>query len=215
MENNIAFVGNESFDIVLYISRILSKLNKKVLIADYSKADILKCSIAIPEGIEDKIITYRQVDYTSEEVTDDIYNKYNVILNYYANQKPQNEIKKCNHIVYVTNLYKHNLNNLEQLESYNIDHKFLLIRDLVNIKITPLEVAEYINKGIDKSNIFVLYQNEIDSANAILCQHNQCTSFITISRKMKSYLIKQIKAFYPNIDYNEIKDAFRKARKGV
>lgn len=213
----IAFIGIDNFDIILYLSRILSKLDKKVLIADYSGTEALTTSIAKPVGVDcnKNVITYRKVDFTKLPITDDMYNAYDCILATYGFNNPGEEIKYFNHVIYVTNLFLHNLVKIEQLESYEVADISLLVRDVAGVKISPNDIATALKKNIDVEAVSYLHLDETDFTNAIACQHNQSASFIKISRAMKNYLLNLTYKFYPDISKEEIKEAYKKARRGV
>src|SRR5690554_1464643 len=76
--NVVAFVGIESFDNIQYMARILSNLGKKVLVIDYSETEALTWSVPQIDFIDIKkdIINYRHVDYTNQNITDDMLKVY-------------------------------------------------------------------------------------------------------------------------------------------
>ena len=64
--NTVAYVGLDNFDIILYISRVLMKLGKKVLLVDHSETMAIKYCIPQPKGLncQRDIITYQGIDFT-------------------------------------------------------------------------------------------------------------------------------------------------------
>ena len=65
--NIVAYIGIDNFDNIIYLSRILTNLEKKVLIIDQTEALTLKYSIPQPIGVDSNlnIITYRHMDFTT------------------------------------------------------------------------------------------------------------------------------------------------------
>ena len=48
MRNVVGFYGIDNYEIILYLTRVLSNAAKKVLIADYSDSNALMSCIPIP-----------------------------------------------------------------------------------------------------------------------------------------------------------------------
>lgn len=218
MENNIiAYVGIDNSDNILYLSRILSKLDKKILIVDHSDTKAITYSIPQLDGIDMKLdtVTYRKVDFTQMDLSERIVKKYDIVLIDYGFSPRRKELGYCNRIVYVTDLYLHNTNKLYCMEDYDISIKSLLIRNLLGIKISPESVAIQIEKNIPVENITLLSFNENDLVNSIINQYNQSFRFTNISRQLKSYLIREISSLYPEILKKDIVKAYQKARKGM
>lgn len=216
MANNVvAFVGIECFDNIQYMARILSNLGKKVLVIDYSETEALTWSVPQINFIDIKkdIINYRHVDYTNQKITDDMLKVYDDVIVAFGFNIIDEVIYSCNKINYVTDLYINNIEKLNRINDYNTEKKYLLIRNVLGIKISPESVALQIEKNIPSENTTILPFSENDLSNGLINQYNQTICFTNISRPYKELLYKQIQILYPDITKDKLKVAYKKARK--
>lgn len=219
MENNIvAYVGYHSFDIILYLSRILHKLGRKVLIIDNSDTAALKTSIPqIPlVNSDNSIITYRHVDFTRKSIAAEEMGNYDDILIDYGMNTPKSPLSLLTRIVFVTDMYEFNMDRLAGLKYYDDlkIEKELLIREGTNTKFTPDYIMEKIEKRVSADNISVLFRDDDDYENVLLCHYNKVFRFTNISGLLRKYLINEIKILCINETDKNIKAAYKKARKG-
>jgi hypothetical protein len=219
MANNIiGYAGIDTFDIMLYLSRILLKLGRKVLLVDHSETQALSNSIPKVEGLNPSqgIISFRHVDFTLMTINDMAAQNYDDILISYGFNEPAEDKQLLTRIIYTTDLYEYNLDRVNSLIYYdplNISRQ-LLIRDILNIKITPEIIAQKIHKDIKRENVKVLYQNESDLINRLICNCNKSARFMKISGALQGYLIKEAVILFPQANPKLFKNAYRKARKG-
>ena len=61
----IGFLGCDKYEIILYLSRILYHLGKKVLLVDYAESEALYQSIPVPDTLKDEnnYIHYSGIDF--------------------------------------------------------------------------------------------------------------------------------------------------------
>lgn len=216
MANNIvAYIGIDSFDIVLYQAYILSKLGKKVLVIDHTNTRAIACSIPIPQGLDisKDSITIRRVDFSTMMLDESIIGAYDDILIAYHTYM-ENTSHMFTKVIYVTDLYLHSMEHIRTTLDISGVKKSLVIRNVVGVKITQDMIIYHTGTKIAPEEITYIYMDENDISNAILCQFNQKVCFTRISKQMREYLLKETKAFYPDIEYKDIKEAYRKARKG-
>jgi len=221
MANNIvAYIGVDNYDHLIYFAKILANLGNKVLIIDHSDTGSMKSSTPLPEGIEfDKeIITYRGVDFTAAEITQEIIEVYDDILISYCFQEDLKEIHRCNRYIFVTDLHRYNLERLIKIiKRYRLKEEFnneLLVRDVIDSKISPDMLAEQLNHNFNLKNLSVLYLDGKDYANSLVCHYNGDFSFRHISGQLKKYLIKEVKSFYPELNHKQVYTAYLHARRG-
>lgn len=219
VNNVVAYIGIDHFDIVLYLSRILSKLNRKVLVIDHTETQAVISAIPKPVGLEEhNYITYRGVDYTSVRLENDNMNYYDDILITYGFQPDANEIKYCTRLVFVTDLYLYNHNRLQYIEGKGLTSKEIerrvLIRNVVDVKFNQSAILNHINNEIYKDHISILYLNEQDYMNSLICYTNQECQFRMISKQLKNYLLSEIRIYVPDIKVKRWRTAFIKARRG-
>jgi len=218
--NIIAYVGIDNFENMMYLSRILLKLGKRVLVVDHSETQSLTYSIPQPIGVccEKEIVTCRQVDFTTRAIDQELTENYDDILIAYGFTEPLQDISICSRLVWVTNFYRYNFERRVSLTySDGMMHdatKSLLIKDAFEIKITPEMVAERMDVQIPSENVYVLYRDEKDYLNGLICHYNGAFRFMDISKQLKRYLMEEARILHPEIDINQRKTAYRRAKKG-
>ena len=143
---------------------------------------------------------------------------YDDILIAYGFLEPLEDITICNRLVWVTNLYRYNYEKRVSLTYCDYIReeamRSLLVKDAIELKITPEIIAERIDIQISSENTSVLYLNEKDYHNELICHHNGAFRFTDISKQLKEYLMEEVRVFHPEINSNQRKTAFCKARKG-
>lgn len=218
MANNIvAYVGLESFDTILYLSRIMQRLGRKVLVVDNS--DTLSLTYSVPQisdiNTNQTIISNRRVDFTNMSVSEELAAEYDDILIDCGMKEPITTINLLTRIVYVTDLFDYNIRRLAGISQYynSSCDKELLIRNAVFIKISPEQISQKISKVILPDRLQVLYRDELDYESALNCHINQVFA-INVSRGYKKYLLNQVKIMCDTFTSKEIKEAFREAKNG-
>jgi hypothetical protein len=214
--NVIAYIGNDSFDLILYQSRILQRLGRKVLIADYNETSALTYSIPKVGGIDTftEINTYRNVDFTRKVINEIVISEYDDVLIDCGYSEPLFNISILTKIIYVADMFRFTLKKLKHIAYYddlNIK-KELLIREASDIKMTAAQMVSILQKNINK--VQILYHDEGDYQNALLCHYNQITRFTGASVRLKEYLLSELKEMVKNITYKQLKSALNKAKRG-
>ena len=218
--NIVAYIGIDNFDNILYLSRLLSKLGKKVLVIDHSESLSVQYSIPLPKGMDCRreIITYRQVDFTTQEMNRGMKEEYDDILICCGFHKKAKEIAHCNKVVFVTDLYRFNYARISDVsyvnDSNNEIEQELLIKDAAPIKITPDILRERMGLPISADHISILYHDERDYTNSLICHYNGSFRLKGISKQRKKYLLEEVKKLHPEIKFNQAKTAYRHARRG-
>lgn len=219
--NVVAYIGIENTDNILYLSRILVKLGKKVLIVDHTEPHAFMYSFPKPEGISylQNFITYRKVDYTSMTVQKEVLEEYDdVLISYGFNAPLEEDIELCNRYIYVTDLYSYNHERIQSLSTRHLEleqsHTALLIKEAAEIKISPDRILEKMYQNIPVKNISVLYRDEKDYSNSLSCHYNGVVRFKDISKQLKNHLLQEVINLHPEIEYKIIQNAYRQARKG-
>ena len=218
MANNvIAYVGIENFDTILYLSRILQGLNRKVLIVDNSETLALTYSIPVIKDMDtyDVIFSYRRVDFTNQPVTEELIAKYDDILIDCGLKEPITSINFFTKLIYVTDLFAYNVHRFAKVVAYyNCDcDKELLIRNAVNAKISVDHIVQQMNGCISEENVEVLNRDEFDYENTLNNHINQVFT-LKLSRMYKEYLISQVVSMCNEYTKKEIIKAYGRARNG-
>lgn len=219
MANNIvAYIGWESFDIILYLSRILLKLGHRVLLIDNSQERTLADCMPCVPGIDtaSNCITYRGIDFTTRHLNQELEFQYDDIFIHCGMSMPQCYGSNLTRLIVTTNLLPSITNEIVRigcLMEYE-DKLSLLIRDVIDTHLVEEGIRTRIGKHIPESSIFMLYRDDSDYMAGLLCQANQICRFYDISSPFKNYLFKEVQELSPQVTIKQIKKAYRLARKG-
>lgn len=215
----ILYLGADNSEQIIYLSRILYKLGKSVLIYDYLDSLPLRSAIPVIDGIDisTQIATYRRVDYTAKNNIKELFDNYDVVLASCSSIKYEYDLDLYDRVVFVTDLYLHNLENINTMADLFRDRdieKYLLVKNIVDMKITPYTVSKKLNIEVSDENMFQQYFEYNDYVSKIKLQHDKIPSFAKISKSLKRYLIDEVISIYPEINRNIVKKAYNKAKKG-
>lgn len=220
---SIGYAGLEAFDVILYIGRTLTKLNKRVLIIDLSDTGAMTRTIKHGMGLDSStsIVNYRDINYTrtipTSEEFDDFHNGV-VIVNFgcYYNNLSNTPIV-LDGISVVSSTFPSHVSVIKKLLkriNKDIDNVRVLIRDVINSD--DLErVVNSLDLSEKPKRISFIYYNADDYENSINCQVSQVVRFTKISSEMEKYIISEIHNIYPDIKKKVIHKAITMARKGV
>jgi hypothetical protein len=218
MANNIvAYVGIESFDTILYLSRIMQKLGRRVLVVDNS--DTFALTLSVPRIAEintyETTICYRRVDFTNIPVSNELAAEYDDVLIDCGMKVPVTSILLFTKIIYVTDQFQYNIRRIANIDDYDCCkcEKLLLIRNAVYTKISADKISQQINKAVSLEKTRVLYLDESDYERCLNSHINQVFT-LNLSKLYKEYLIDQVKSMCSNFTRKEIKEAYRKAKNG-
>ncbi len=188
---------------------------------DCSKEKSLSRSVPIMEGIDtaNGVIDFKGVDFTSQTPSQELFANYDVVLASCGFPDTADIIPLFNRIVVVTNLFMHNLEKVN-LYADTINQlgeevgRYFLVRDVIDMKITPYALSKQIGIDIPEENMIEIYFEYTDYESAILCQYNQVPRFTKITRGLRRYLIEEVMDIYPDLSKKECKKAYKAARKG-
>jgi hypothetical protein len=216
-DNVIGFIGSEKYELILYLSRILYHLNKKVLLVDYSESKALYQCIPIPDLLhkEKNGIDYRGVDFIQGQYySNNLRKNYDVILMDFDFGSQDEIILQCNKLFFVTDLQLHNVNRLNPIHYIHIKEKYLVIKDVFQCKIKPEYILGQFDEVIQKENVYILYLDTLDLKYKLQCQYNSIFQFNKLSAPAKYFLNEVIKMMDGNIGNKQLKYAFQKAERG-
>lgn len=200
----ISFLGIESYDIILYLARILSNLGKRILVIDVSDRGALSnglydSSEALVDNTEPGILSHQGLDFIPRVYEwiyrGDFYNQflyhtncdYDYILIDYGLNIGHTAIEKSTLVIMVSDMQKHNIESLlpvmEQLDL----PKEIVIKDVVPCKIKAKDLLP--DKVREIKNVIHYLDIDInDIANKIQMQHTRLISLKKCSKKMKDLL---------------------------
>jgi hypothetical protein len=211
VNNTVAYVGIECFDLILYQARILSKLGRKVLIMENGDTGAFYYTIPRPFGTEKLInpVSYRHVDFAVMSLPEDMKKEYDDIFISYGFHNPKDE---CDKIIFSTDLHLHHMKMINDMYMQNkCMNKSLLIRNVIDVNVNAKYVFRQLGENID---INFIDFDEIDYGNAILCQHYQTMGFCGLSKKARDYLLKEVRSLCPDIGNKTLFNAYKAAQRG-
>lgn len=216
----LGYLGLDHYENIFYMARILHQLGKKVLLVDHSESKSLQISIPLPKNLlyDKSVISYRGIDFTSQSMDEEGVSKYDFVMISYGFQPPNDDVNLCHHLKIVTDLHLHNSYRIQELftnyyQSRNIKNS-LLIRGIIDCKITPTMVANHIAQQIPFESVTTLYQDLLDEKNALLCQYDLTFKFTKITNQLKINIMNEIILYYPELGKQVLKRAYKKSRRG-
>lgn len=216
-DNVIGFAGIDKYDLILYLSRILFHMGKKVLLADCSESQALYHCIPVPDSLRESSspVDYRGVDFIRGQYFEpDILEDYDAVLIDMGSKVRDNMAAMCTVLYYVTDLQLHNINRIKNRKYIKNTDSFLVIKDVIQCKIKPEYVLEQLDSGFDRSRVYILYQDAVDLKCRIQSQYNYIFGFSKLSEPARYLLRDIVKQVSRNLGEKEISHAFRKAERG-
>lgn len=213
----VGFVGSDKYEILLYLSRILYHLDKKVLLVDYSETQALTSSIPIPEILRESntYLDYRGIDFIKgRNYIQNMDKDYDyVLIDFGFNHGILSNIK-CHNIIYVTDLQLHHAKRLKRSLVTGNPKNYIVIKDVFPCKVSPDVILKEISLKAIIEDIYVIEQDALDIKFKIQSQYNQTFYFDRLSKSMKTFLKDIIYRFDKNLDKSQIQSAYKKAERG-
>ena len=225
MENRIiGFLGVDKYDMILYLSRIIYRLNQKVLLLDCSENKALTYSVPMPSHIlyqesESFTVTYRGVDFaynapaTREQLLE-YQGVYDVILIDFGFEKNHQLLQNCSHIIFVMNQKLHNMIRVKENSVPKECKKFLIFYEIYGCKISLYYAMEELLLEIPKEQIFEVTQESVDLKHSIDCQYNEVIRFHKLTKPYQKLLHSIVSYLYPEYNTKEKTKAYQKAKCG-
>ncbi|HKL80685.1 MAG TPA: hypothetical protein VJ888_09665 [Mobilitalea sp.] len=225
----IGFLGVDKYDFILYLSRILYAMGKKILLVDYSENYALSCCIPHPEALRKDILEYRGIyymngagsgeNYSLINDTIEIHNQqYDYILVDYGFDFNSIGLNNCDAIICVTDQQLH---NLRQFSLNNREDNIkgiltaLIIRDVGDCKTKYRYLID--EMGLDQiavTQTFITYQDDLDVRYRLNCQYDGVVRLHRLSKYMKAVLKGIVELIVPEVDRKTVNKAFIRAAKG-
>lgn len=213
----VAFIGTDKYEILLYLSRILYHLNKKVLLVDFSETKALTESIPIPNLLHESTtyLDYRGIDFIKgRNYSLDMEKNYDYILFDLGFRKEVLEVLSYDEILYVTDLQLHNAKRIGAIKGKRSNSRQIVIKDVLPCKVTPEYILEQIDESMNWKNIYIIDQDDLDTKLKLHSQYNQRFYFHKLSKSMKTFLIDIILEFDENLNKSQIQNAYKRAERG-
>lgn len=214
----IGFLGCDKYEIILYLSRILYHLGKKVLLVDYAESEALYQSIPIPDTLkeENNYIHYSGIDFIQGKYYGrNKKEEYDYILIDFGYDTSNIILSQCEKVLFITDLQLHNLKRIKNIFYNGNGEKYLIIKDVFPCKIKPEYIREQLSSlMIGEEQVYILYQDPIDMKYRIQSQYDHKFSFPKLSKPAKSFLQDLIIKLNENISVKQLRNAYRKAERG-
>ena len=132
MEKLVGFVGYECEDIVLYLSRILTSLGKKVAVIDRTEQEMLLEILEMGKEVHEE-------DYYGIKITDQgvNYEEYDIIFYLFGYRLIHPKLYECEALIMVTDGVPAHASLLRKIGNWE-RKQYLLIRNLVPMKHTEI-----------------------------------------------------------------------------
>lgn len=224
----IGFLGIEKYEIILYLSRILKQLNKRVLVLDCSENGALDagvCYFREQPAVYGKIQDYRGIDYVNYTLqdyigTEEYYvfeekrKEYDFILIDFGFLRIHPLMAACHRYFFVSDQQRHNILRIkEAVKRCNVPF-IVVLRDILACKVSLNYFTDFIEENKYAEEIQILYRNETDTREQIQCQYGQAVNFQKLSKDTKEFLKNIVKKLLPNCTKEEIIKALKRAERG-
>lgn len=218
MENNvIAFVGCEKYDLILYLSRVLFHLGKKVLLIDCTESEELYQCVPAPLILREECgyIDYGGTEFGKSNGKDTYnFSAYDLVLMNFSFQMEEALVPFVRKICYVTDLQLHHIRQLNSIRNYDCIEQCLIIKDTLPCKIHPDYIIHQIYKHIDQNQVYLFNQDNSDYKYKIENQYNHKIIFPKLSKEVQSFIKNIILQFYPEIGDKQYSIAYKNAERG-
>ncbi len=215
----LGYCGYETFDIILYVGRTLTKLNYRILIVDLSGTGALFHSIYHGMDLDstEGIVNYRNINYIRRMPSGEELQSFQdgiVLVSYGFNEVIQGQLE-LKSLTIAVNIFPHIIEKVNLLlQKIEMNNSKLLIRDMVSVDDID-NVKERLHVPYKAEKISYLYLESIDYENAVNCQKQQIIRFRKLSSGMEKYVIDQIRDIFPQLRITKIKRAISAAKKGM
>ena len=163
----VGFYGAYSYDIVLYLARVLSLAGKHVLVIDRStEQEVVRTIRTMKEGeLQRGVFRFCGIDVTARVVLPESMNPevvYDVILFDFGGNMCPEEYDSCDVICYVLDMYVHNALRVQEAETLPGKEMWMILRDLFRGKAIARYHMRLTGKNPAKEDVFTIRLNRDD-----------------------------------------------------
>ncbi|WP_156456346.1 hypothetical protein [Abyssisolibacter fermentans] len=220
IKNKLGFFGTYKCDIINYLSRILSKLDKKVAVIDASIEQTMR--YCIPQTYDGNYVSYRSVDFyincqAEKSFINVTFDDYDVILiDFGFNKSLLDKLYDCTGIFLISDFQRYNIQRIRAFTNDLKDESSIIriYRDMVDSKIDSKYIDSYLN--IDNFEVIAKYEFELepqDYKSNIEFQYNDIFKFKDLSKYYKD-MLNDIISEYFQIEKKQILKAAKLAERG-
>jgi hypothetical protein len=226
----IAFVGNETSDIMLYLAITLKQQKRRVLILDEMRCETISCFLVDgnttdqykSEDVKKSIEQHREIDYLSgykfssfdSSCLEKLKEEYDDIFLRVGRDYDETWTSHCKSLLFLSDLQKDSIENLKMISEIR-QPDIILLRNIISCKIKPKYVFMQLRKKEKETKmILVPYRNK-DRRYQIENQYNNRARFNKLSSKLRRGILEILYFLVPELEKKEIKKAFEVAGKGI
>lgn len=224
----IGFLGIEKYEVILYLSRILKQLHKKVLVLDCSEDGALDagvCYFREQPVVYGELQEYRGIDYVNytvheyknmEEysVLQEKRKEYDFILIDFGFCRTHSLMTACHRYFFVSDQQRHNILRVKEAAKKCRVPFTVVLRDVLSCKVSLDYFTDFMEENQWAEEVQILYRNEADIREQIQCQYGQAVNFQKLSKDMKEFLKNMVKQLLPECTKAEIIKALKQAERG-
>lgn len=211
----VGFIGTDNYDIIMYLAKIFSKLNSRVLLLDYSLNQSLTLCIPHPKDMNSQVeyIDYGGIDFTrTMKIKPNKISNYDFVFINYGLYHIE-DVSYCSHLILTSDIQRHHLDLISNLV---IDEEKLLqfvIKDVYDGVMTGERALKMICKGHSDKG-YILYQDSIELRNRTILQEAMYPPLKKVSDSLKTYLINTVKSLCSSVTDNQIKLVMKSMERG-
>lgn len=210
----IGFLGIDKYEIMLYLAKLLVKLEKTVLLIDVSETSALSYCFSVPADMDSKIeiISHAGLEYTKKLDIEGQRKNYDVILIDYGFSYNYEDLGNHDHVCIVTDKQLHNLNRLLQVKAAQVE-SFLLLKNMDkddNIN----HIRDLFSKNFNIVNVYPFSADNIDQIHTYSLQYGKQLKIKILSFEYKQ-VMKKFAIELLEITEKEYKIAFKKLKRGA
>jgi hypothetical protein len=219
------FVGVDKYEYIMYLSRVLYHLGKKVLLIDYSENGALSACIPKNITLENFVLDYRGVYFINQCTGYGMYSEgtfdidqftasYDCIIVDFGFASCLTDSIRCDELIFITDQQAHNIRRINSI-IHNGAKKFLIIKDIISRRVSVRYIIDELSPEENQyKQIYMAYLDDIDYSNKINCQYDLRFCFRKLSRQTKNIIKGLASEFYPELPKKLIDAAYKKAESG-
>lgn len=203
--DTIAFVGVESYDLMIYLAKTIDALNASVLLVDNSiDQSLTACIPGLEMNNPGEPVDYNGI--TAVKSLEEIPEDFDYVLIYYGKDESA-DLSFVNEVCLVTDYQKHNVQFLMDVQLDDEIYPFLIVRDRVASKITPESIYYELEElEIDREALIIIEDSADDLNTKVMCQYNSLKGIGKVSDSIKNFIIAILSEEY---DEAAVKAAFK------
>lgn len=211
MKTRVGFVGCYSHDIILILAKVLSCLERKVLVRDLNKNRPLRASVPIPEGVctTSTCIEYDDVWFTERLPGVAETEHYDIELINFGMDIREDVSSRCSEFVLVTDMLPHHMQRLAWSNLPAQSVRVCIIRDAIEGMLKGEKgIKEFLNL-FPRRKVFYLPPDFRDVKNRYVCETMHEYSIKRCSPEMQEAVYYMAGELCPAYTEKEIRRSVR------